>query len=93
MLTPPWALSWVTARRNAQQTLHSGKENTLSRTERARAAIRHRTGEPVLEGSELLVYANCPLEHRVSLLALIANGLQHACGQRIELALDGGLSP
>lgn len=42
---------------------------------------------------ELLVYANCPLEHRVGLLALIANGLEHACGQRIELALDGGLGP
>lgn len=42
---------------------------------------------------ELLVYANCPLEHRVGLLALIANGLEHACSQRIELALDGGLGP
>jgi hypothetical protein len=26
-------------------------------------------------------------------LALVANGLEHACGQRIELALDGGLGP
>jgi hypothetical protein len=42
---------------------------------------------------ELLVYANCPLEHRVGLLTLVANGLEHACGQRIELALNGRLGP
>lgn len=43
--------------------------------------------------SELLVYADGPLEHRVCLLTLVANGLEHAGGQRIELALDGGLGP
>jgi hypothetical protein len=42
---------------------------------------------------ELLVYADRLLEHRVGLLALVANGLEHACGQRIELALDGSLGP
>jgi hypothetical protein len=41
--------------------------------------------------SQLLVYADGPLEHGVSLLALIADGLKHPCSQRVELALDRGL--
>ena len=40
---------------------------------------------------ELLVDADRALEHRVGLAALVADRLEHAGGERIELALDGRL--
>lgn len=40
---------------------------------------------------QLLVDADSSLEHRVGVMALVADGLEHAGRQSVELALDGGL--
>jgi hypothetical protein len=76
----------------------SGHDRSLRVAAERRERFGARFGPPVISLGlvferflKLLVYADCPLEHRVGLLALVANGLEHACSQRIELALNGGL--
>jgi hypothetical protein len=62
--------------------------NRVSQSSRKLQGTATRGGVRALK---LLIYADCPLEHRIGLLTLVANRLEHARCESIELALDSGL--